>query len=140
MNKTIYKHRLDLPYSLHDMRVQKIAIRGNSVEFFFENGYVECKEPYSQVDGSLEFEGVDLDFCCVELLSKNGEYGPFRGRKMTLTDFVGQYPEFFFEIVDELYGCNQAEYSGYLALPGEKDFLEMVIRLYFTGNMIYRTK
>ncbi len=140
MKETVYKYHPALPYSLHDMRVQKIAMGENSIEFFFENGYVACREPFPQVDGSLKFEGVDFDFCCVELLSKNGEYGPFRGRKMELSDFVAQHPASSFEIVDELYGYNQAEYSGYLSLPGEKDFLEMVVSLYFTGNMIYKTE
>lgn len=136
---TRYKQKIDVPFGLHDMYVNKITIQNNSVHFQFENGYVSMQEPYPQVNGNLTIEKVDFDFACVLLLSKNGQYGAFNGRKMTLEEFLDKYIEFRFEIVDEMYGYNQVEYSGYLSVPKRNDLIQMSLSMYFNGDVIYET-
>ncbi len=140
MKETRYKYNPAVPYSLHDMRIHKICVHNASVIFHFEDGYTKMVEPYSKVKGDIEIQGVDVDFCCVHILSRFGRYGGFRGEKMELADFISRYNEFSFEVVDELYGYNQVEYSGYLSLPGSTVLREMDISLYFTGDIIYRAE
>ena len=43
----------------------------------------------------------------------------------------------YFEIVDEMYGYNQVEYSGYLSLPENEYQIQITVSLYFTGNIVY---
>ena len=47
-------------------------------------------------------------------LSELGKYGEFNGKKISLKEFVKEYDDFCFEILDELYGYNQVEYMGYI--------------------------
>lgn len=121
------------------MNICKILIEENNIKLIFENGYVETKEPFKQIDGTIIIKNVDFDFCSIQLLSKNGEYGEFTGRKIALKDFIKEFKEYRFEVVDELYGFNQTEYSGYISLPNEKDFIECSINIYYTEDLIYLT-
>ena len=122
------------------MRICKIEVIDENIKLHFEDGFVEMKEPCKQVKGDIVIEGVDLDFCGVQLLSKNGRCGKFRGEKMELTDFIKKYKEFSFEVVDELYGYNQVYYSGYLTLPKKRDLREMQMDIYYTGDIVYTTE
>lgn len=140
MKQTNYKFHSDLPYSLHDMFVNKISINNDSIKFSFAEGFVELTEPYPLVPGTIEIQGADLDFCCVYILSRYGYFGGFRGKKMTLTEFLSVYPDFKFEIVDELHGYNQVVYNGYLSTPDSTILREMEISMYYTGEIIYRTE
>lgn len=137
--KTEYKYNPPIPYSLHDMRVKRIALQKEAIKFEFEYGYVKLVEPYDQVDGSITIEGVDFDFVNVLVQSKWGEYGSFQGEKLRLSEFLKKYDWSSFEIVDELYGYNQVLYSGYLLVKGADDLIAMDISIYFTGNIIYET-
>ena len=140
MKQTNYKFHSDLPYSLHDMLVNKISINNDSIKFSFVEGFVELTEPYPLVPGTIEIQGADLDFCCVYILSRFGYFGGVRGKKMTLTEFLSVYPDFKFEIVDELHGYNQVVYNGYLSTPDSTVLREMEISMYYTGEIIYRTE
>lgn len=137
---TRYKFKLNTPYSLHDMRIDKMALSGSDLHLCFEHGFVKRQEPYEQVEGSITVEKLDLDFCCVELLSTNGHYGGFRGEKMELADFLERFPSFSFEVVDELLAYNQVVYSGYLSLPGVTKLREMELSLYYWGEIVYETE
>lgn len=134
----IFQPSIPLPYSLHDMRVNGLEVEGDSLRLCFAEGYVETKAPFHQVAGDVILEGVDFDFAHVYLLSDNGSFGRFRGRKLPLLDFIRQYPAFSFEIVDETYGYNQVNYGGYLTLPGREALTELYVTIYYTGNMIYQ--
>ncbi len=140
MKETKLEKDNKLPYSLHDMKINEIQLHENNVTLVFEYGYVETKEPFKQVDGSIMIKNVDYDFCSIYLLSKNGNYGEFLGRKITLKDFIKEYKQYSIEIIDELYGFNQVQYSGYLLLPHKKDLIELSINFYYTGDLIYLTK
>lgn len=140
MKQTNYKFHSDLPYSLHDMLVNKISIHNDAIKFSFVEGFVELTKPYPLVPGTIEIQGADLDFCCVYILSRFGYFGGFRGKKMALTEFLSAYPHFQFEIVDELHGYNQVVYNGYLSTPGNTILREMELSMYYTGEIIYRTE
>lgn len=137
--RTEFKHNPQVPYSLHDMRMNEIKIADDKIILGFENGYEEIAEPCRQVGGKIIIEGVDFDFVSVGLHSKNGEYGKYQGEKLELADFLEKYNWISFEVIDELYGYNQALYSGFLSVKENDDFIEMDISIYFTGNIIYET-
>src|SRR5699024_302953 len=122
---TRFKQHIDIPYSLHDMVVHKITCRNDSVYLDFCYGYVSTKAPCPQIDGHITIEDVDMDCACVLLLSKLGKYGDFEGTKMSLKDFIEKYSEYYFEILDELYGFNQVEYIGYLRSPQNDELIQM---------------
>lgn len=137
---TRFKQQIDTPYSLHDMIVRKITCRNESVYLEFSYGYVSTKAPCPQVDGNITIEDVDMDCACVLLLSELGKYGDFEGTKMSLKDFIEKYSEYYFEILDELYGFNQVEYIGYLRSPQNDELIQMSLSMYFTGDIVYETE
>lgn len=137
---TRFKQQTDLPYSLHDMVVNKITCQNELVRLKFNHGYIKTKEPYPQVNGNITIEKVDKDCACVLLLSNFGQYGVFEGKKMSLEDFIDKYDEYSFEIVDEMYGFNQVEYIGYLRLPDKEESIQMSLSMYFTGDIVYETE
>ena len=120
---TRFKQQVDIPYSLHDMIVNQIILENDTVYLRFEHGYIRAKEPYPQVNGSITIEEVDQDSAC-----------------MSLEDFLDQYNEYSFEIVDEMYGFNQVEYIGYLRLPDKEESIQMSLSMYFTGDIVYETE
>lgn len=138
--RTEYKHNPSTPYSLHDMRVKKIAIQDETITLEFEYGYTKLIEPFEQVEGNVIIEGVDFDYTCVMLLSKWGNYGKFKGEKLALSRFIDRYKNYSFEVIDELYGYNQLLYSGYLSAIGTEGLVQMDISIYFRGKIIYDTK
>ena len=139
MNIT-YHFEPTIPYSLHDMRVNQIERVGNHLRFYFETGYIELKDNFQQVDGNLLIEDVDMNFSDVHFLSENGAYGRFSGERMELEDFLKNYNDFFFEILDESYGYNTVLYQGYLSLPKKNNLIDMTMSIYYTGNIVYELK
>ena len=139
---TRFKQQMNMQYSLHDMVVSNITCQNGTVYLEFEHGFVSVKEPYTQVDGKIAIENVDMDSTCVLLLSKLGKYGRFDGVKVSLNDFIKQYGKCCFEIVDEMYGFHQVEYIGYLRLPkdNELDLIQMSLSMYFNGDIVYETE
>ena len=72
----------------------------------FEHGFASsAKEPYTQVDGKIAIENVDMDSTCVLLLSKRENAGRFAFCvKVSLNDFISSsMVNAAFEIVDEMY-------------------------------------
>ncbi|MCR5835252.1 MAG: hypothetical protein K6G88_01955 [Lachnospiraceae bacterium] len=137
---TRYKYKASQPYGLHDMEVNNISFIDNeTVQLQFEEGYVKLEEPYQKVKGNITIEKVDPDFSNVVLLSKDGKFGKFTGNKMELKEFLEKYDDYTFEIVDELYGFNRVEYSGFLK-PKKGKWIEMTMFIYHSGDIVYETE
>ena len=136
---TKYKYKSTIPYSLHDMVVTAISHDDDSIHLEFDGGYEKLDEICSRVDGNITIQGVDFDFVNTLLLNKNGDYGQFLGQKLSLDEFLGKYDKYSFEIVDELYGYNTVEYSGFLSILGQRECIEMIISIYHFGDIWYET-
>jgi hypothetical protein len=138
---TRYKYKASQPYGLHDMEVNNISFIDNeTVQLQFEEGYVKLEEPYQKVKGNITIEKVDPDFSNVVLLSKDGKFGKFTGHKMELKEFLEKYDDYTFEIVDELYGFNRVEYSGFLKQRNKRKWIEMTMFIYHSGDIVYETE
>ncbi len=132
-----YQYKPTVPYSLHDMRTEKIELLESSLRFYFPQGYIDMKDSCKQVPGNIRIEGVDFDFSYIHLLSESGQNGTFTGKKMEISEFVNTYPHYSFEIIDELYGYNAVTYSGFLSLPDLDSLLEMNIFIYHAGSIVF---
>ena len=137
---TVYRFCSTVPYSLHDMRVRNMELTGDNLRFHFEYGYLELKDNFRQVDGNLLIEKVSMNFSDVCFLSENGAYGKFIGERMELADFLKKYSDYPFEVMDETYGENTVVYRGYLSLPDRTSVMEMIMSLYYKGNLVYEVK
>lgn len=139
MKRTIRKNMTDLPYSLHDARVIGFEVNENILQMKFQSGFVCMVAPFKQVEGFVEFEKIDWDFCYVYLLEYQevlcGNPGSFTGKKMELGEFINEFHNASFEIIDETYGYNLSKFMGYFS---KQDSLEeCIIELYHWGDMSY---
>ena len=134
MKQTI-RNNITPPYTLHDMNVFAFEVSENDIIMKTQSGLVETTSPCRQVDGYVEFHGVDWDFSYAYLLGVTGNTGAFTGEKMFLKDFIERYKQFGFSIMDETYGYNQTKYSGYLMANG--GHCECIIEIYHEGNMVF---
>lgn len=58
---------------------------------------------------------------------------------MTFQEFLTEYLDYIFEIVDELYGYNQVINGVYLTLPNNEMIYEMEINIYHFGEILYQS-
>lgn len=137
MKKTI-RENIKTAYSLHDMNVIVFEVNENDMVMRTQSGIVAATEPYGQPDGYVEFHDIDWDFCFVYILDFTGNIGAFTGKKMMLKDFVEDYHNAVFSIIDETYGYNQTKYSGWLS--ENQTVQECVIEIYHTGDMVFVTE
>jgi len=137
LRRTVRNH-INMAYSLHDMNVFSFEIADNQVVMRTQSGMVETTAPYRQLDGYIEFQGVQWDFSFVYLLGVTGNVGPFTGEKMFFKDFIERYKQFGFSVIDETYGYNMTKYSGYLL--SNRQHCECVVEIYHEGDMVFVTE
>lgn len=132
------KNIIDLPYSLHDTKVNKIEIISDKIIMYFNEGYYKKDSDYNLTNGFIEFGNVDLDYCSVCIFNLESDFGKFSGEKFSLQDFVEKFNTINFEIIDETYGYNQSKFLGYIY---EGDMTkECIIEIYHFNNMKYVTE
>lgn len=109
------KPNLMLPVSLHDARVEKIAMRrgekplsGELVLYFPEGIRAEMKGKWD-ITGSAEvlIGGIDWDFSGIRYYEGDAV------KERSFEEFAADLEESSFEIVDESYGYNRSVFSGY---------------------------
>lgn len=139
MKKIIRKNVIDLPYSLHDGAVIGLEAVEDKLFMQFQYGFIETAEPFEQIKGNVEFEKVDWDFCFVYLLEYQGVLcgnpGRFVGIKMSLKEFIDQYDNIKFDIMDESYGYNASKFTGYFSV--DDTIKEGIVEIYHLGDMSY---
>ncbi len=136
MKRTV-RDSIEPPYTLHDMNVVSFEVTDNDMVMRTQSGIVETTAPYRQLDGYIEFRNVRWDLSYVYLLGVAGNVGTITGEKMFLKDFIGNFRQFGFSIMDETYGYNQTRYSGFLLT--NRQHCECVIEIYHKGDMLFVT-
>lgn len=134
MYRTI-RNNITPPYTLHDMNVFALEVFDDTVVIKNQSGIVKTTAPAKQVDGYVEFHHVQWDFSYVYLLGVTGNVGTFTGEKMFLKDFIKQYKQFGFTVMDETYGYNMTKYYVYLLSNGQH--CECIIEICHEGDMIF---
>lgn len=135
------KNITNLPYSLHDAHINKIIMKGTSVKLYFREGYyIPCSGDCIPVEGYIEIQAVDEDFCYVYVMNTNGYPGKFKGKKYKLKEFIKKHSKIDMEIINETYGYNQSKFSGWMYKGKKKKIREFIIEIYHFGSMKYITK
>ena len=137
MKRTIRPNIL-VPYSLHDMRVIGFEVNDDTLIMRTQSGMIQTTEPYGQPDGYVEFQKVDWDFCYVYTMDILANEGEFSGRKMSLQNFITEFENSGFEVIDETFGYNKSKFSGWLLQ--KRHLQECSIEIYHLGDMVYVTE
>ena len=134
MKRTV-RENLHPPYTLHDMNVIALNVKGNTLIMRTQSGIIDTAPPCRQVGGFVEFHGVQWDFCYVYLLGVTGNTGGFTGEKLFLRDFLAGVDSFGFSVMDETYGYNMSKLSGFLLY--DRRHCECILEIYHEGDMVF---
>ena len=135
MIRTIFD-KINPPYSLHDMNVTAFEVDGNTITMRTQSCIIKTANLSTQVDGYVEFHDVDFD-CCYAYIYNGfyGNVGSFSGEKLFLKDFINDFENAGFSIMDENYGYNRVCYTGFLSKGGTMG--ECTIEIYHKGDMVF---
>ncbi len=133
MNRTVFTPS-SAPCSLHDMDAL-FEISSDTLIMRLPAGMVRIGSPCRQIDGHIEFHGVDWGFCYAYRFDSIGNVGPFTGEKLYLKDFIEKNRGLRLSVADEVYGYRQAKFFGYL--PVRDSLQECIVEIYFAGSMIF---
>lgn len=135
MKKVIFQNT-QTPFSLHDQNIIAFEINQNDLILRPQSpAFVETTPPYRPLDGHLEFHNVDWDFCYAYILDFTGNVGTFSGEKVFLKDFIADFHNAGFSVMDETFGYNQTKLNGYFHKG--RSVKECMIEIYHLGEMIY---
>ena len=146
IRQVVYNGPGTLPYSLHDSRISGIFLVDGGLRLVFEYGYFSTQPPFEQVNGDILIQQADIDDCEVWLLSPNGGYRDFHGKKMTLADFLRDYPAFIFIVQEEMTGCAERFgglsvcFQGMFCSSEESQTVEAIFVIRYDGQLTYRVQ
>ncbi len=136
----IRDRKSNLSFSLHDSRIVQIEINENKLSLKMNRifQYTDNEEKWYQ--GIIEFTKIDKEECNIMVF--NTPYGydgekSFSGRELSFEEFKEQYPNAEFEVVTEGYCGYDTTFQGYI-WQGENNPLFGIVRIWNTGDMIYR--
>ena len=132
--KKILNSNRHIIYSLHDMDVTAFETDENVI-IMRTSGMKKITSPYIQPDGFIEFRGVDWEFSYAYILDFDAKSDKFTGRKMYLKDFISEFPEPYFTVMDETYAPNLTKYSGYIVT--DKTFRECFVEIHYSEEMYF---
>ncbi len=120
------------------MNVIEFEIKGDNLVMRTQSGMVRTAPNWDQVDGYLEFLDVNWEYCYATVCEGYyGNLGIYEGKtfkKMHLKDFIAEFQNAGFSIMDEYYGQDRALYTGYLH---KRDFTgECTIEIYH-NNILF---
>ncbi|MBE5867679.1 MAG: hypothetical protein E7293_01765 [Lachnospiraceae bacterium] len=131
MKKTVF-YNPEIPYSLHDMNVISLEVKGDNLIMRTQSGMVRTAPNWDQVNGYVEFLDVSWEYCyatvCAGYYGNIGSYEGKTFKKMYLKDFIGEFQNAGFYITDEYYGQDRALYTGYFHKGGTMS--ECIIEIY----------
>ena len=129
------RQNIQTGYSLHDMQISGMEIRGDHLALRLANGMIRVSAPCCPVEGHIKFHDVQWDFCYVYLMEHVGNKGKFSGEKMSLREFIDKFPFADITVMDETYGYNMTKYSG--CLLNAEDYYDCQIEICHEGDMTF---
>ncbi len=135
MKKTVF-YPTDAPYSLHDMNVIAFEINGDNLTMKTQSGMVRTAPNFAQINGYVEFLDVEWQWCFAHTYEGfYGNIGAFSGKKMYLKDFIDNFQNAGFSIMDTYYNANRVMFTGFLSKG--RTFGECTIEIYHNGIVFY---
>ena len=133
--KEVIRENIICPYGLHDMNATRFDRNDKDIIMRLQSGMYKISDSVEQVAGHVKFCNVDFDFCFVTIINELVNEGPISGEKLSFLNFLNNYQNFSFEIIDEVYGYNKTKFWGWLSTG--HDLKECIIEIYHLGDMIF---
>lgn len=137
-NNKIFKFdkNRNIPYSLHDTRVQEIKFHINTLTLKIDSIFEYTESEEKKYKGRICFKDCDIDLCEVIIFNKTLGNGYFKGKSFYLEEFIENYKDAEFEIITEGYFGNSTTYMGWLR-EKDKDPVSAILYIWNSGDMEY---
>ncbi|RRC91201.1 hypothetical protein EII25_06860 [Erysipelotrichaceae bacterium OH741_COT-311] len=126
----------NIPYSLHDSRVQEIKFHNNTLTLKIDSIFQYINYEEKTYKGRICFKDCDIDLCEVLIFNKTLGEGYFKGKSFYLEEFIEKYNDVEFEIITEGYFGNSTTYMGWLWEDG-KEPVSAIMYIWNSGDMEY---
>lgn len=142
VSKYSRSRKSNIPFSLHDSRIQKIEESGDTIIVRVDNLFQYMDDHEMILHGAIEFTKADIEECSIMIF--NSPFGfegvnTFSGEKLSFDEYKGKYPEAEFEIVTETYNGYDTVYQGWI-WSGDLDPMFGIMTIWNSGDMIYKIK
>lgn len=131
----------NIPFNLHDSRILKMEYSKMTLtlklDWIFQ--YTDDDEE-KWYKGIIEFTKTDIEECDIMVFHSPFGYDgekSFSGESLSFDEFQKRYPNAAFEIVTEGYSGYDTIFQGWI-WQGENDPIFGIMRIWNTGDMIYR--
>lgn len=130
------------PYSLHDSNLIAMEAEGDKLTLRFQYGIIKLSQPSRQADVYIEITGVRWKECCAYLMEYQGvlcgNFGPFTGRKLPLTEFIAECRPMGLSIMTEGYSDVTMNFSGFRT--ARNTCYEFFVEISYAGEIIFHEK
>lgn len=130
----------NIPFSLHDSRIIQIEINETTLTLRLDRIFQYAGDEEKWYQGIIEFTKVNIEECDIMVFQRPYGYDgekSFTGETLSFDEFQKQYPDADFEIVTEGYSGYDTTFQGWI-WQGENDPIFGIMRIWNTGDMIYR--
>lgn len=130
----------NIPFSLHDSRILKMEYSKTTLTLKLDRIFQYTDDEEKWYKGIIEFTKTDIEECDIMVFHSPFGYDgekSFTGESLSFDEFQKRYPNAAFEIVTEGYSGYDTTFQGWI-WQGENDPIFEIMRIWNTGDMIYR--
>lgn len=130
----------NVPFSLHDSRILKMEYSKTTLTLKLDRIFQYTDDEEKWYKGIIEFTKTDIEECDIMVFHSPFGYDgekSFTGESLSFDEFQKRYPNAAFEIVTEGYSGYDTTFQGWI-WQGENDPIFGIMRIWNTGDMIYR--
>ncbi len=140
VNKYIRNRKSNIPFTLHDSRIQKIEELDDAIILRVDKLFQYRDNEEIILHGDIEFTKADIEEC--SMLAFKSPFGfegvnTFSGEKLSLTEYMEKYPNAEFEIVTEGYNGYDTIYQGWIWNRDSHPIFG-IMTIWNIGDMIYK--
>ena len=132
--KLIQKIDCNIPFLLHDSRIERIEMDDGGLSFYLDNVYEYNEDSEKFYPACMSFKDVDLEECNVLVYDKELRDGSFAGIRYNMQEYIKKFADAEFEIITDAYAGYDTIFQGFLYREG-KEPVTCIINIYNTGDI-----
>lgn len=133
----VHDKKSNIIFSLHGSRVHEMKFHNKMLKLKVSELFRYVDNEEKSYPGEICFYDCDLDLCSVLIFNKTLGQGYFKGKAISMKEYMEKYSNLEFEILTEGYFGNSTTYMGWIWEEG-KEPVSGIMYLWNRGDMVYR--
>ena len=135
--ESVHDKKSNIIFSLHGSRVHEMKFHNKMLKLKVSELFRYVDNEEKSYPGEICFYDCDLDLCRVLIFNKTLGQGYFKGKAISMKEFMDKYDNLEFEIITEGYYAKSTTYMGWIWEDG-KEPVSGIMYLWNRGDMVYR--